>query len=119
MSFADPQSITIDSAPISLPRISTSSSASVYKSADEAYRLDISHQETKAKRTRRMARITSRVVAADPLTALNEYKEGSVYLVVDEPEYGFTDADLAKIVGALSAWLAASTNTAKLLGSEH
>lgn len=117
--FTDPQSITVNSVAQSLPRISSGATASTYKSGDEVWKLDISHQETKAGRTRRMARITQRVVAADPLTALNEYKEASVYVCVDEPEYGFSDTDLGYVTSALAAWLAAGTNTAKLLGSEH
>lgn len=119
MSFADPQTVTINSVAKTLPRVSTSNLQSQYRTADEAYTLDISHQETKAGRTRRMARVTSRVVAADPLTAQNEYKEASVYIVIDEPEYGFDDTALGYLITGLKDWIVAGTNASKLLGSEH
>lgn len=116
MAFSDPQSVTINAVPVSLPRISVGDSASTYKSADEAVQLRISHQATKG-RKRRMVRLDKRVIAADPLTAENAYQTAGVYLVIDEPEYGFADADLDYIVDALIAWLTAA-NIAKVLGSE-
>lgn len=116
MAFSDPQSVTINAVPVSLPRISVGDSASTYKSADEAVQLRISHQAAKG-RKRRMVRIDKRVIAADPLTAENAYQTAGVYLVIDEPEYGFADADLDYIVDALIAWLTPA-NIAKVLGSE-
>lgn len=117
MAFADPQSITVNAVPKSMPRISTGESQSVYKTADDEFQMRISHQKAKS-RMRRMARVDQKVVAADPLTAENSYQTAGVYLVVDEPEFGFTDTDLGYLVSALTAWLAAGTNTAKLLGAE-
>lgn len=117
MAFADPQSITVNAVPKSLPRISAGESQSVYKTADDEFQMRISHQKTKT-RVRRMVRIDQKVVAADPLTAENTYQTAGVYIVVDEPEFGFTDTVLGYLVTALKDWVVAGTNTAKLLGSE-
>lgn len=117
MAFADPQSITVNAVPESMPRISSGESQSVYKTADDDFQMRISHQKTKS-RVRRMVRVDQKVVAADPLTAENTYQTAGVYLVVDEPEFGFTDTELGYLVTALTDWLAAGTNTSKLLGSE-
>lgn len=117
MAFSDPQSITVDSTPISLPRISEERAKSIYQSADGNLRLTISHQESKG-RIRRMARIDARTVAADPLTAENEYKSLGVYLVMDEPEFGFSIADIWDYVEGFKTWLS-EANTTKISGSEH
>lgn len=114
--FTDPQSVTINAVPFSLPRISTNGSSSIYQSSDEGLKMTISHQETKD-RTRRMVRLDRRVVAADPLTAENEYKNAAVYLVIDEPEYGFSDAELDYIVQGFKTWLS-TANVVKVCGSE-
>lgn len=117
MAFTDPQSITVNSVAQSMPRVSTDGTQSLYSSADESFKMRISHQDAKG-RTRRMVRVDQRVVAADPLTSVNEYKTLGVYLVVDEPEYGFTDTEIDYVVQALKTWLT-SPNVAKLCGSEH
>lgn len=117
MSYADPQSITVNAVPKSLPRTSTGETQSVYKTADDEFLMRISHQKTKS-RMRRMVRIDQQVIAADPLTAENTYQTAGVYIVIDEPDFGFSDTVLGYLVSALTAWLAAGTNTSKLLGSE-
>lgn len=117
MSFTDPQLITVNTVEKTLPRIKVGESSSTYKTAEDEFQMRISHQKLKT-RTRRMVRIDQQVIAEDPLTAENLYQTGGVYIVVDEPAYGFSDIDLGYLVAALSDWLAASTNTAKLLGSE-
>lgn len=118
MAFADPQSITVDSTPVELPRVKPEANASLYKSADENYSLRISHQESKG-RTRRMVRIDARTVAADPLTAVNQFQSLGVYVVVDEPEFGFADDAVEDVVVALTTWLGVAGNVAKLLSHQH
>lgn len=117
MAYADPQSVTVNAVPKSLPRISSGEASSVYKTADDEFQMRISHQKTKT-RMRRMVRIDQKIVAADPLSAENVYQTAGVYVVVDEPEFGFDDTTLGYLVTALKDWLIAGTNTAKLLGSE-
>lgn len=114
--FADPQSVTINAVPVSLPRVSVGDAEATYRSADEVVQMRISHQNTKG-RKRRMVRLDKTVIAADPLTAENASQKAGIYLVVDEPSFGFEDADLDYLVDALIAWLS-SANIAKLLGGE-
>lgn len=116
MSFADPQSVTINSEAQSLPRVAIGSSDATYRKADGTVQLRISHQSNKG-RVRRMVRLDQTIIAADPLTAENDYQKAGVYLVIDEPEVGFTDTQLDYLVDSLIAWLS-SANIAKVLGSE-
>lgn len=117
MAFTDPQTITIDTVAQTLNRVKSDGYQSIYSKDDESVKLTISHQESKG-RTRRMARVDKRVVAADPLTSENEYKSLGVYVVLDEPEYGFSDNDIDDVVQALAAWLT-SANVLKICSSQH
>jgi hypothetical protein len=117
MAFADPQSITVNAVAQSMPRVKTADARSEYLKADGSLKLTISHQDLK-NRFRRMARVDQRVVAADPLSSENEYKNLGVYLVVDQPEYGFTAAEINYVVQALCVWLT-TANVTKMLGNEH
>lgn len=114
--FADPQSVTINAVPVSLPRVSVGTSEATYRSADEVIQMRVSHQSTKG-RKRRMVRLDKTVIAADPLTAENSSQKAGIYLVVDEPTFGFDDTNLDYLIDALIAWLS-SGNIAKLLGGE-
>lgn len=117
MALADPQTITINTVAQTLNRITSDGLKSTYATADERYKFTVSHQES-GKRTRRMIRIDKRVVAADPLSSVNEYKSLGIYVVIDEPEYGFTDNDIYGVVAGLLAWLT-EANTLKVLASQH
>lgn len=116
MAFADPQSVTINAVAKTLNRIKSEGTSSEYATEDEVFKMRISHQESKS-RTRRMVRIDQRVVAADPLTSVNEYKTAGVYLVIDEPEYGFSDTELDYIVQGLKTW-ASPANVLKVLSNQ-
>lgn len=118
MALADPQTVTINSVAKTLNRIRSENTKSVYQTDDENFRLTISHQETKNGRTRRMARLDCRVVAANPLTSVNEYKELGIYVVIDEPEYGFDDATIDLDAAGFIAWLSQATRL-KILASQH
>nr|URG15150.1 MAG: coat protein [Leviviridae sp.] len=114
--FTDPQSVTINAVPVSLPRVNIGDGNSTYRSADETVQVRISHQASKG-RKRRMVRLDQTKVAADPISAVNSSQKAGIYIVVDEPSFGFTDAELDYLVDALVAWLT-SGNIAKLLGGE-
>lgn len=118
MAFSDPQTIKINTVDKICNLVEPGTNKSVYATADEEIKFTISHQATTKDRTRRLARVDQRVVAADPLTSKNEYKTAGVYLVIDEPEYGFSDTDLNNIVQGLVAWLTA-TNVGKILSGQH
>jgi hypothetical protein len=60
--FADPQSVTINAVPVSLPRVSIGASDATYRAADETVQMRISHQSTKG-RKRRMVRLDQTVIA--------------------------------------------------------
>jgi hypothetical protein len=117
MAFTDPQSVTIDGVAHSMPRVSSAASQSLYSEATEALKMKLSHQESKG-RTRSMARLDMRVVAADPLTAVNEYQTVGVYLVVDKPEFGFSIDNIDDIIQGFKTWLS-TANVTKLCGLEH
>lgn len=117
MALADPQTITVDSVDNTLNRIRSDGYRSEYSTGDESLKLTVSHQESKG-RTRRMVRLDNRVVAADPLTSKNEYKDLGVYVVIDEPEYGFNDAAINNIVQALTGFLT-EANVMKVCSQQH
>lgn len=117
MAFADPQTLTIDATPYTCNLISSESSKSVYATADGTLRLTISHQGAKD-RTRRMVRVDQQIVAADPLSSENEYKNLGIYVVIDEPNFGFDSTAVDNVVQALVAWLDTAAVT-KVLGSQH
>lgn len=114
--FADPQTVTLDTVAKTLPKVSIGSSEGVFRTADGAVQLRISHQESKG-RKRHMVRIDNTVVAADPLTAENAMQKAGVYLVIDEPSFGFDDNDLALLIEAFTDWFT-PTNWLKVLGGE-
>lgn len=116
--LADPQTVTINAVAKTLNRTSTEGTRSIYQTDDGEFRFTVSHQETSKKRIRRMVRVDQTVVAADPLTAENAYQSAGVYIVIDEPEFGFTDAQLGYIAAGLTAW-ATPTNVGKICASQH
>lgn len=117
--YADPQTITINGVASTCNRVAIGDMNATYRSADETVQLRVSHREAKG-RVRRMARLDQTIIATDPLSSEQDYASAGVYLVVDEPKVGFTDAQLQYIVTALTTWLTASSNanTTKLLASE-
>lgn len=115
--LTDPQVVTIDGVAQTLARTKSDGTKSIYKTADDTHTLTISHQESKG-RVRRMARLDKRVIAADPLTAVNQYQSAAAYIVIDEPEVGFSADDLDDIVQGFKTWLT-TTIVTKLIGNEH
>lgn len=120
MAFADPQSVTINAVPISLPRTSSGQNAGGFSSADSTVQLKVS--SAYGKRTRRTVRIDASKISADPLVpSINSRSSMSVYMVVDHPVNGYTVAEQKQIVDALVAYLSASTGArvTQLLGGEN
>lgn len=113
--FTDPQSVTVNSVPQSLPAISREELASLYRKDDGSYTLKISHQE--GARNRRVVRIEHTKTATDPLTAQNATVGMSVYMVIDAPPWGYTNTELKDIALGLTGW-ASSANILKVLGGE-
>lgn len=113
--FSDPQSVTVNTVAISLPRISSTGTSSSYRSADTTEKLTISSAE--GKRNRRTVRIDFNKIAADPITAVTALFTGSAYLVIDSPSSGFTNTELGYQVAALVAYLTTG-NVTKVLNGE-
>lgn len=116
--FADPQTVTIDGSPITLPRVSTQGRTSTYESADGAYTFTISH--VNGKRCRSVVRIDHNKIAADVLNPQTQRPYSmSTYLVVDTPlNVGFTDAEIANDVSGLLAAVGSAGFLDKFLGQE-
>jgi len=120
MAYADPQSVTVNSVAISMPRTGFLPNAGVFTSADGNTKLTVSDTYG-AKRTRRSIRMDFAKIAADPLiSAQNIRYSGSVYLVVDQPITGYTAAELKLQIDGFLAYLTASTGAkvTQLLGGE-
>jgi len=120
MSFADPQSVTINAVAISMPRTSSGVNSGVFTSADGNTRQSVSNAY--GKRTRRTIRLDSSKVSADPLLpAQNVRLSNSVYLVIDAPVAGYTNTELKQCVDGFLAALTASSGAkiTQLLGGEN
>lgn len=114
--LADPQTVTVNAVAIPLPKTNNGPTQNVYTSADGNTSLT-TKQNTNASRFRREVRLSQKKIAADPISAVNAEKGVSVYLVIDEPRAGFSDAEIGYLVDALKAWLT-SANYLKVLGGE-
>lgn len=117
MAFADPQTVTVNTVAQTLNRVKSEGSSSWYETGDGTFKFRISHQFNKT-RTRRSVRLDQVEIAADPLTAENTYQQCGVYLVIDEPLYGFSDAEVDYLVQGLIAWLT-TANVTDVLESQH
>lgn len=121
MAFADPQSITVNAVPISLPRNGSSSNGGVFASADQLTKLTVSHNYGN-RSTRHLLRVDSTKLATDPfITGVSSLQKLGAYLVVDVPVSGFTVAEAKYVVDALVAYLSASSGAkvTQLLGGEN
>jgi hypothetical protein len=119
MALTDPQSLTISGVTTALPRVNTGNNSSLYKS--EGGELELLASSQYGRRIRRTVRVNSNKVAADPfIPAQNVRLSGSVYLVFDFPEVGFTHTEQLETYKGLQGQLAASSYAvlAKLLGGE-
>lgn len=120
MSFADPQTVTINAVANALPRTSSGVDSGVFTKDDGTVKLSVSHQY--GKRTRRTIRLEHSKIAADPLISSTNIKYSmTAYLVVDVPVTGYTVAEAKQIVDGLTAYLTATSGarTTQLLGGEN
>jgi hypothetical protein len=114
--FADPQSVTVNAVAQSLPATARNGTSSEYTKDDQSYKLTVGHQY--GNRHRFTVRLDANKIAADPLASANNQRySSSVYLVMDKPVVGYTNAEIRDIAAALTAW-ATSSNLLKVLGGE-
>jgi len=120
MSLADPLSITISGVTTSLPRVSVGDDRSEYQSGDGLIRVTASHQGGAGKRIRRMYRLDTSKLTADPFKPAENVQVGmAVYTVFDLPPAGYTAAEaLAAFVGYKGLYGASDANIVKILGGE-
>lgn len=119
MAFADPQSVKISGVTTSLPRVSVGKNESKYQSADGLITLSASSQY--GSRTRQVIRIDTSKLTADPfIPAQNVKVSESIYLVIDSPVAGYTDAELKAVYDGFIEALQASSSKliTQLLGGE-
>lgn len=109
--FADPQSITIDGTSHSLACVKRGLEEGLYRNSQRTVTLRISHQSRKA-RTRSMYRVDVDKVAADPITTDNVSKSCGIYVVIDKPDFGFSEADVINQLTGIVTALSASTYAA-------
>lgn len=117
--LADPQSVTINAVPHSLPRTVAGANQGQFTKEDGTVKLSVSHAT--GKRVRRSARLDSSKISADPLVpSQNQKVSTSVYIVIDQPQTGYTNAEIKLVVDGFLAWLTASSgaNITKILGGE-
>lgn len=120
MSFADPQSVTINAIANSLPRTGSGEGTGDFTSADGLIKLSVS--TVNGKRSRHTLRLDHSKVAADPfISGVSVKYSMSTYIVVDTPLVGYTNADAKLVVDGFLAYLSASSgaNVTKLLGGEN
>jgi hypothetical protein len=114
--LADPQSVTINAVATPLPKTNNGPTVNVFTSADGNTSMT-TKQNVTATRFRREVRLSQKKIAADPISAVNVEKGVSVYLVIDEPRAGFSDAEIGYLIEALKGW-STSANYNKVLGGE-
>jgi len=124
MSFADPTSFTsgatitpsggtaISCATLDRSKLYTGE----YGSTDGLTKLKISH--TVGSRKRSEARVDSVTTYTDPSTGLAKDITASVYLVINRPNAGFTNAQLKALISGICALTGVSANQDKILALE-
>lgn len=119
MAFADPQTVTINAVPNTLPRTSSGVNSGIFTKDDGTVRLMISHSP--GKRVQDVIRIEFQKLAPNPLiSAQNIIFQMSATLRVDSPLTGFTVAEKKQIVEGFMALLTATSGAklTQLLGGE-
>lgn len=117
MAFADPQSLTVDSTPVSMPRVGSSLGAGSFRSSDQKYQLDVRHQS--GGQERHNVKLQFADVVGNPLVPTQNLVVGaSVNLTVTHPKNGMTAESVKDLAAALAAW-ATEGNLVKLIGGEN
>lgn len=116
MAYSDPQSVTVNSAAVSLPRTGLSLTKGEFSSADRKYRLVVSHEV--GSRYRHLAQLRFDDLVANPLVPDQKIAVGAhAHIVVDMPKNGLSASDVVDLAKALVAW-ATPTNLEKLVSGE-
>lgn len=120
MALTDPQSVTINAVPISLPRTSNGVNSGTYTSNDGLVKETISH--TYGRSSRHLVRLDHSKVAANPFdSSLNAKYKMAAYVVFDVPPVGYTVTEAKQVIDGLLAQLTGSSGAliTKVLGGEN
>jgi len=120
MAYADPQTVTINAVPNTLPRVSSDRNAGVFQKDDGTIALAVSHQY--GKRVRRALKLTHQKTITDPVISGNFTRVNIDFtFVVNAPLVGYSVAEAKQIGDALTAYLTASSGArlTQLLGGEN
>jgi len=117
--LADPQSVTVGGATISLPRTGVDKGSADYTSADGTSQMRVA-QTTNSSSRRTTISLKTNKIAADPITAVNSRKSSLWTITNTAPLDGFTVAELRdQLIGLANALTATSGALAtKILGGE-
>lgn len=115
--LSDPITITINGSAKTLNRTGNDASSATYSTADGLFKARTSHQDARGGLVRTMFRLDETKVAADPIGGENASKQGSVYVVIERPSFGFSVTDLDNDWQGLKAFLTTAVIT-ELLGGE-
>jgi len=121
MSLADPQTITINAVPQSLPRVFSEGNEAAYQSADGLWRLSLNHNLVKQGRTRHLVRFDHAKLTPDPFKSSENVRVGmAVYTVIDVPPAGYTNVEVMQVYTGYKTLLAATSDAVvtKLIGGE-
>ena len=118
--LADPQSITINAVPFSLPRTSSEPNKGTFTDPTSAVQERVAH--TYGRRTRRAIQLQHTKIAPDPFVPAQNVKfSTTISVVFDIPPTGYTPTELKQIWDGLAVQLAASSGAmvTKVLGGEN
>lgn len=121
MAYNDPQTVTHNAIPVTLPRVLTGTTVGKFISPDATMELTVDPRGS-AKRRRNVARFYVKRVVLDPLgSGLSTQVQSMISVTIDRPNSGVTDADIGKDIDALVAWLTANSkaNQLKLAAGEN
>ena len=117
--LTDPQSVTVNAVPISLPRVGVDRNSSDYTSADGNSQLRV-QQTTNASTRNTVISLKTNKIAADPITAVNSRKSQLITISARGPIDGFTLTEIKdQLVGLCTALTTSSAALAvKILAGE-
>ncbi len=117
--FSDPQSVTVNAVAQTLPRTGSSLTSGKFTKADGSQTLTVT--QAVGRRNQRKLRLDHQKIVTDPFASDRSIPVSmSVFLTIDTPPVGYSNAEMAQQVIAVADWLKASTNanTDKLIGGE-
>jgi predicted transglutaminase-like cysteine proteinase len=118
--LADPISVKVAGVATNHPRTGVGQESNVYSVADESSVVRVGGTKSR-NRARKYISHTLTKVAADPISAVNQSVNATVTISINEPLWGFSNAELKALVLDTVDFLTNTTgaNTDKILGGER